>query len=152
MIEIKVQEQPFDAAAEQARLAALGSDVGAIVAFTGLVRGRGGLTAMTLEHYPAMTERELARIAREARAHWPLLGGTIIHRYGRLEPGEAIVLVAIASGHRQAAFEAAQFIMDWLKTNAPFWKCEERAAGTHWVDAKDSDEEAARRWRQDDST
>lgn len=147
MIEIKVQQQPFDAAAEQGRLAALGQDVGALVAFTGLVRGGDGLIAMTLEHYPAMTERELARIAREAQARWPLLGGTIIHRHGRLQPGEAIVLVAIASAHRQAAFEAAQFIMDWLKTNAPFWKCETRAGGDRWVDAKDSDEEAAQRWR-----
>lgn len=152
MIEIRVQQQPFDAAAEQARLAALGSDVGALVAFTGLVRGNDDLIAMTLEHYPAMTERELARIAREAQARWPLLGGTIIHRHGRLQPGEPIVLVAIASAHRQAAFQAAQFIMDWLKTNAPFWKCEQRAAGTHWVDAKDSDDQAAQRWRQDNQT
>lgn len=147
MIDIRVQEQPFDMAAEHARLAALGHDVGAIASFTGLVRGSGGLAAMTLEHYPAMTARELARIARQAQARWPILGGTVIHRHGRLAPGDAIVLVMIASAHRDAAFQAAQFIMDWLKTQAPFWKREEYAQGTIWVDAKDSDDEAAQRWR-----
>ncbi|RME63494.1 MAG: molybdenum cofactor biosynthesis protein MoaE [Alphaproteobacteria bacterium] len=150
MIDIRIQDAPFDAAAEQARLAALGPDVGAIVAFTGLVKGSGTagpIDAMTLEHYPAMTARTLGAIAREAAARWPLLGGTVIHRFGRLSVGEPIVLVAIASAHRDAAFAAARFIMDWLKTQAPFWKKEEGAQGKQWVDARRADEAAAARWR-----
>jgi molybdopterin synthase catalytic subunit len=141
-----VQAEPFDTGAIAAALAAGRSDVGAIVTFTGHVRADDGLSALVLEHYPAMTARQLAAIAAEAEARWALLGGTIIHRHGRLLPGEAIVIVAIASAHRAAAFEAAEFLMDWLKTRAPFWKREERADGSRWVAAKASDDAAASRW------
>ncbi len=141
MITTRVQSAPFDLAAEAAALTAGRSDVGAVVTFTGHVRD----VAMTLEHYPAMTGRQLAAIAAEAEARWLLLGGTIIHRHGRLKPGEPIVLVAIASAHRAAAFEAAEFLMDWLKTRAPFWKQEE---GSGWVAAKAADDKAAARWEK----
>jgi molybdopterin synthase catalytic subunit len=105
---------------------------------------------MTLEHYPGMTEKELARIEAEARARWPLEDVLIIHRHGRLEPGERIVLVATASAHRQAAFDACQFLIDWLKTRAPFWKREEGPAGARWVEARAEDDDAAARWREND--
>ena len=105
---------------------------------------------MTLEHYPAMTERELTRIEAEARARWPLLETLIIHRYGRLDPGDRIVLVAVASAHRDAAFDACRFLIDWLKTKAPFWKLEETDAGAEWVDARESDDIAAARWTKDE--
>ncbi len=151
MIAARVQAEPFDAAAEVAALSAGRTDVGAVVSFTGLVRGDandlGDLVSLTLEHYPAMTGRALAAIAAEAEARWPLLGGVVIHRVGRLLPGEAIVLVAVASAHRAAAFDAAAFLMDWLKTRAPFWKAEERGGGTTWVDARASDDDAAARWQ-----
>jgi molybdopterin synthase catalytic subunit len=146
MIASRVQAEAFDAGAEAAALAAGRSDVGAIVSFTGLVRADDGLVALTLEHYPAMTARQLAAIAAEAWARWPLLGGTVIHRHGRLLPGEPIVLVAIASAHRDAAFAAAEFLMDWLKTRAPFWKLEDRGDERRWVAAKASDDAAAARW------
>lgn len=146
MISVRVQPEPFDAGAETAALAAGRTDVGAVVSFVGHVRADDGLAALTLEHYPAMTERQLRAVADEAMARWPLLGGVVIHRHGRLLPGEAIVLVAVASAHRAAAFEAAAFLMDWLKTRAPFWKQEERAAGQRWVAAKTSDDLAAQRW------
>jgi molybdopterin synthase catalytic subunit len=139
MIVTRVQAEAFDAAAEAAALTAGRTDVGALVTFTGLVRD----APMTLEHYPAMTARQLAAIASEAWARWPLLGGTVIHRHGTLAAGDPIVLVAIASAHRAAAFEAAEFLMDWLKTRAPFWKHE---AGGGWVAAKASDDAAAARW------
>lgn len=145
MSTIRIQREDFDVAAECDALRH--GNIGAIATFTGLVRGEGGLIAMTLEHYPGMTEREIARHVAEAETRWPLLGVTVIHRVGRLLPGERIVLVAVASTHRKAAFEACEFLMDYLKTSAPFWKQEERGARTEWVDAKASDDEAAKRWR-----
>lgn len=143
---VRVQAGAFDTAAELARLSAGRADIGAIASFTGLVRADDGLTAMTLEHHPTMTLRQIQRIADEAGARWPVLAGTIIHRFGRLLPGEPIVLVAIASPHRAAAFAAAEFLMDWLKTRAPFWKREEGPWGQRWVDAKAEDDAAAARW------
>ena len=126
------------------------TDIGAVVTFTGAVRDRvddKALIAMTLEHYPGMTEGELARVESEAKTRWPLTGSLIVHRYGRLLPGEDIVLVIAASAHRAAAFAAADFLMDYLKTSAPFWKKEELADGTvAWVEAKTSDAAAAQRW------
>ena len=148
MIAARVQREPFDAAAELAALSAGRTDAGAVVSFTGLVRGDDDLLSLTLEHYPAMTGRALAAIAAEAEGRWPLLGGTVVHRVGRLLPGEAIVLVATLSAHRGAAFQAAEFLMDWLKTTAPFWKAEERAGGVTWVEARSSDDAAARRWNE----
>lgn len=146
MIAVRVQAGAIDSAAETAALTVGRSDVGAVVSFVGHVRADEGLTALTLEHYPAMTERQMAAIAAEAEMRWPLLGGVVIHRFGRMEPGEAIVLVAISSAHRAAAFEAAAFLMDWLKTRAPFWKVEERGDARNWVAAKASDDAAAERW------
>jgi molybdopterin synthase catalytic subunit len=155
VIAARVQAEPFDAAAEIAALTAGRTDVGAVVSFTGVVRGDandlGDLVGLTLEHYPAMTGRALAAIAAEAEARWPLLGGVVIHRVGRLLPGEAIVLVAVASAHRAAAFDAAAFLMDWLKTKAPFWKAEERGGGVTWVEARAGDDAAAARWNEPDA-
>ena len=145
MIATRLQTAPFDLAAEAAALTVGRTDIGAVVTFTGLVRDLNdgaGVSALTLETYSAMAERQLATIAAEAAARWPLLGGTVIHRYGTLAPGDGIVLVAVASAHRHAAFEAAAFLMDWLKTKAPFWKRED--AG--WVAAKAEDAAAAGRW------
>ena len=142
---IRVQPEDFDTAAEIARLNA-STDTGAVATFTGHVRADDGLIALTLEHYPAMTEREIARHVAEAEERWPLLGVTIIHRVGRLVPGDRIVFVGVASSHRHAAFEACEFLMDYLKIHAPFWKQEERASGTSWVEAKFTDEQAAGRW------
>ena len=144
---IRIQHEDFDVNDELDALAREGDNVGAIASFVGRVRGDDGLTAMTLEHYPGMTEREIARHADEALARWPLDGITIIHRTGRLTRGERIVLVAVASSHRAAAFEACQFLMDYLKTRAPFWKKEERGPEHSWVGAKKTDDEAAERWR-----
>ncbi len=146
---VRVQAPIFDVGAELARFAADRADIGAVASFTGLVRDRHGdavVTAMTLEHYPGMTEAELERIEAEARARWPLDDCLIIHRYGRMLPGEPIVLVATASAHRAAALEACAFLMDWLKTRAPFWKLEETPEGERWVEARTSDDEAAARW------
>ncbi|HUL08568.1 MAG TPA: molybdenum cofactor biosynthesis protein MoaE [Candidatus Acidoferrum sp.] len=146
---IKVQQEDFDVGAELAALTAGRTDVGGVASFIGLVRDMAGgaaVGAMTLEHYPGMTEKKLAEIEAEAQRRWPLQASLIIHRYGRLEPGERIVLVATASPHRQAALEACAFLIDWLKTKAPFWKLEETAAGPQWVEARDSDDEAAARW------
>jgi len=145
---IRVQREDFDIRAEIARVREGRTDIGAIVSFTGTVREtiHQRVAAMTLEHYPGMTERELERIAAQARERWPITGCTIIHRYGRLEPGDNIVLVVTASAHRQAAFEAAQFLMDYLKTSAPFWKSEETPEGPRWVEARETDDKAARRW------
>ncbi len=141
---VRVQEADFDIGAEIDALTAGRTDIGAVATFTGLVRDfGGGGEAMTLEHYPGMTEKALAAIAAEAAARWPLAGATIVHRVGRLAPGERIVLVATASRHRAAAFEAAEFLMDYLKTRARFWK---REAGAGWVDARESDDAAAARW------
>lgn len=146
---IKVQPEDFDIVAEVAALAEEASgDVGAIATFTGYVRADDGLIALTLEHYPAMTRQEIARHVDEARTRWPLLGATIIHRVGRLVPGERIVFVAAAASHRRAAFEACEFLMDYLKIQAPFWKQEEYASGTIWVEARTRDDEAASRWRK----
>jgi molybdopterin synthase catalytic subunit len=146
---VRVQNEDFDIAAEVASLTAGRTDIGAIVTFTGRVRSNEGqLSGMALEHYPGMTEAELARIEAEAHARWPLQASTIVHRVGELAPGDNIVLVATASAHRQAAFEAAAFLMDYLKTRAPFWKKEVSAAGeSAWVDAREGDESAAKRWR-----
>ena len=146
---IRVQREDFDVGAELAALAHGQPGIGGIASFIGLVRdvAQGEpVGAMTLEHYPGMTERQLAAIETEARERWPLDAVLIIHRYGRLEPGERIVLVATASAHREAAFASCQFLMDWLKTQAPFWKLEETASGGTWVDARDGDDEAARKW------
>ena len=148
---VSVQTADFDIAAETEALTAGRADIGAVVSFTGLVRDTAAgekITAMTLEHYPGMTEAALEEIEAEARARWPLQGVRIIHRHGPLAPGERIVLVLTASPHRQAAFEAAAFLMDYLKTRAPFWKKEETGTGARWVDARDSDDEAAARWRR----
>lgn len=146
---VRVQEQDFDIGAEIAALRAGRADIGAIVTFTGAVRGEAGgeaVSAMTLEHYPGMTEKELERIERQAHERWPLQASLIAHRVGRMEPGENIVLVVTASAHRQAAFEAAEFLMDYLKTDAPFWKKEDGPAGSGWVDARESDDDARARW------
>jgi molybdopterin synthase catalytic subunit len=147
---IRVQEQPFDVGAELAALTAGRTDVGAVASFVGLVRDTAGepVTAMTLEHYPGMTERKLAEIEAEANARWPLQASLIVHRYGRMLPGEPIVLVATASPHRAAALEACAFLIDWLKTEAPFWKLEESAEASRWVDARSADDQAAARWRR----
>lgn len=151
MFTVRIQAQDFDAAAEAAALARGRTDIGAVVTFAGLCRAQdapGGapLIALTLEHYPGMAEEEIGRLIEQARARWPLIGATVIHRYGRMVPGDNIVLVVTASAHRAAAFEAAEFLMDWLKTRAPFWKMEERDDGKGWVAAKDEDDNAAERW------
>jgi molybdopterin synthase catalytic subunit len=145
MIRVLVQTGDFDAGAE---LAALGAgDVGGVASFTGRVRSDGGLNALTLEHYPAMTQKALLALAEQACTRWQLAGATIIHRVGRLVPGEQIVFVGTASAHRAAALEACAYLIDRLKTDAPFWKKEEREGGDHWVAAKASDDQAAARWQ-----
>ena len=149
---IRVQREDFDVGAEIAALTRGKTGIGGVASFIGLMRdfaGGSAIRAMTLEHYPGMTERELERIETEAQRRWPLLASLIIHRYGRLEPGERIVLVATASAHRAAAFESCEFLMDYLKTKAPFWKQEETPQGPRWVAAEASDDAAAARWTQD---
>ena len=141
---VRLQREDFDVGAEIARLSQGRTEVGAVASFTGICRG-GDIAAMTLEHYPGMAEAEIERHVAEAEARWPLLGVTVIHRYGRLVPGDNIVLVATASSHREAAFAAAEFLMDYLKTRAPFWKKEERAGGAAWVEARHADGAAAAR-------
>ena len=146
---IRIQQADFDIAREIAALTAGRTDIGAVVSFSGICRGTEGnqpIAALTLEHYPEMAEAEIKRHADEAIARWPLQGLTVIHRVGRIMPGENIVLVVTASQHRQAAFEAAEFLMDYLKTNAPFWKREEGAKGANWVEARSHDDDAAARW------
>ena len=146
---VRIQAEDFDAAAEMKAITAGRSDIGALVTFTGLCRDEGGrLSALELEHYPGMAEAEIARICAEAVERWPLMALTAIHRHGRVGPGENIVFVAAASPHRHAAFEAASFVMDFLKSSAPFWKKEHDADGRAggWVDAKEADEESTRRW------
>jgi molybdopterin synthase catalytic subunit len=146
---VRLQREPFDAGAEAAKLARGRDDVGALITFTGICRGTENgepIAALTLEHYPDMAEAEITRHAAEAASRWPLLGVTVIHRYGRIEPGEDIVLVVTASSHREAAFAAAEFLMDYLKTRAPFWKQVETAGGKTWVAAKAADDTAAERW------
>jgi molybdopterin synthase catalytic subunit len=150
-VSVRVQREDFDVGVEVRRLTAGRTDIGAVVTFTGTVRGGSGdaaIAGMTLEHYPGMTEAELARVEAEAGQRWPLQASLIVHRVGALKPGDNIVLVVTASAHRQAAFAAAEFLMDYLKTRAPFWKKETRADGKgHWVEARDCDEEAAGRWQ-----
>jgi len=149
MAKVSVQREDFDAGAEAAALARGRTDVGAIVSFIGYCRDEGGrLAALELEHYPGMAEEEIARVAREAQRRWPLIGVTAIHRFGRISPGEQIVLVAVASAHRAEAFAAAEMLMDFLKTRAPFWKRVLLADGSAqgWVDARGEDDVSAARW------
>jgi molybdopterin synthase catalytic subunit len=148
---VRVTLEPFDAAYEEAELTRGRQDVGALVSFTGLCRDEAGLlTALELEHYPGMAELEIAAVARAAIARWPLQGVTVIHRYGLIRPGDKIVLVIVAARHRGEAFAAAEFLMDYLKTKAPFWKKEHRVDGRpgRWVEAKESDDLAAERWEK----
>jgi molybdopterin synthase catalytic subunit len=149
-VSVRVQREDFDAGAEVKALVAGRTDIGAVVTFSGVVRSRNDgkpLSAMTLEHYPGMTESELERVEAEAARRWPLQASLIVHRVGTLEPGDNIVLVVTASAHREAAFAAAEFLMDYLKTRAPFWKKEIGADGAaHWVEARDTDDAAAERW------
>jgi molybdopterin synthase catalytic subunit len=147
---VRIEAADFDVAAEIAALTAGRTDIGAVVTFTGLCRDEGGsLAALELEHYPGMAQAEISRIAQEASGRWPLDGLTVIHRFGKIEPGGNIVLVVAASRHRQAAFEAASFMMDFLKTRAPFWKKQHRRDGgkADWVDAREADDEATARWK-----
>lgn len=149
MSRVRVQQQTFDAGAEQRRLLEARTDIGAVVGFTGLVRDvneRPDVQALSLEHYPGMTEAALEAIADEAESRWPLQAVRIIHRVGRLAPGDPIVLVVVASAHRRAAFEACDFIMDHLKTRAPFWKKEHTASGDYWIAERDADHRDAKRW------
>jgi molybdopterin synthase catalytic subunit len=146
---IRIQQADFDVAQEIAALSNGRTDIGAVVSFSGICRGSENgepIAALTLEHYPGLAEAEIGRHADEALSRWPLQGLTIIHRFGRIAPGENIVLVVTASSHRQAAFEAAEFLMDYLKTNAPFWKREESEKGTNWVEARGHDDAATARW------
>jgi molybdopterin synthase catalytic subunit len=144
---IRVQQEDFDIGAEVARLRAGRSDIGAIVAFVGVVRDRAGaVEEMTLEHYPGMTEAELQRIESEVSSRWPLQASLIVHRYGKLRPNDNIMLVVTASEHREAAFRAAEFLMDYLKTRAPFWKCESGPQGSRWVEADARDDASTARW------
>jgi molybdopterin synthase catalytic subunit len=148
-VTIRIQEADFDIGREIAALTQGRTDIGAVVSFSGICRGSEGgdaIAALTLEHYPGMAEAEIARHAETAMSRWPLSGLTVVHRVGRIMPGENIVLVLTASQHRQAAFQAAEFLMDYLKASAPFWKREESAAGTSWVDARHHDDAAAARW------
>lgn len=148
---IRIQREDFDVAAEIAGLTEGRTDIGAVVTFSGLCRDeQGALSALELEHYPGMAEAEIGRIAAEAVERWPLQGLTVIHRHGKIAPGENIVLVVAASSHRQAAFEAANFLMDYLKSRAPFWKKEHLADGSEggWVEAKEADDHAADRWKK----
>src|SRR5579863_408482 len=148
-VTIRIQPSDFDIAREIAALTDGRNDVGAVVSFTGICRGSedgAAIAALTLEHYPGMAEAEIARHADTAMARWPLSGLRVIHRVGRIAPGENIVLVVTASQHRQAAFEAAEFMMDYLKANAPFWKRVEAAGSSKWIEARDHDDEAAARW------
>lgn len=148
---VRIQREDFDLAKESAALRAGRTDIGALVTFTGLCRDEAGtLAALELEHYPGMAEAEIRRIARQAVARWPLSGLSVVHRYGKIRPGANIVAVLAASRHRQAAFDAAAFIMDFLKTRAPFWKKEHRSDGSEggWVEARDIDDEAMQRWRE----
>jgi len=146
---VRLQREPFDAAAEAKKLTRGRTDIGALVTFTGICRGSESgepIAALTLEHYPGMAEAEIERHVAEAAERWPLLGVTVIHRHGRIMPGEDIMMVATASSHREAAFAAAEFLMDYLKTRAPFWKQIEKADEKIWVDAKATDDVAAERW------
>jgi molybdopterin synthase catalytic subunit len=148
-VTIRIQEADFDIAREISALTGGRTDIGAVVSFSGICRGSeagDAIAALTLEHYPGMAEAEIARHAETAMVRWPLTGLTVIHRVGRIQPGENIVLVLTASAHRQAAFEAAEFLMDYLKANAPFWKREEKPTGASWIEAHHHDDAAAARW------
>jgi molybdopterin synthase catalytic subunit len=148
-VTIRIQEADFDIAREIAALTQGRTDIGAVVTFSGICRGGEGdeaIAALTLEHYPGMAEAEIGRHVTEAISRWPLTGVTVIHRVGRIAPGQNIMVVLTASAHRQAAFQAAEFLMDYLKANAPFWKREEGRGGTNWVDARSHDDDAAARW------
>jgi molybdopterin synthase catalytic subunit len=148
---IRLQQEPFDLGREYAALKRDHAGIGGIAVFVGTVREQSGdatISSMTLEHYPQMTERALSAIEAEARARWPLQATLIIHRYGRLAPGDDIVLVMTAAAHRQAALESCSFLIDWLKTKAPFWKLEESTSGSHWVAARDEDDVAAASWNK----
>jgi len=148
---VRLQREPFDVATEAKNLTRGRTDVGAVVTFTGICRGAEGsepIAALTLEHYPGMAEAEIERHVAEAVERWPLMGVTVIHRYGRIAPGEDIVMVVTTSSHREAAFAAAEFLMDYLKTRAPFWKQVETAGDKTWVDAKATDDAAAERWTE----
>jgi molybdopterin synthase catalytic subunit len=148
-VTIRIQQADFDIAQEISALTKGRTDIGAVVSFSGICRGTEGsetIAALTLEHYPEMAETEIARHVETAMSRWPLTGLSVIHRVGRIAPGENIVLVLTASQHRQAAFQAAEFLMDYLKANAPFWKREESADGTSWVEARHHDDAAAARW------
>ena len=147
MSDIRIQREDFDPGAELAALNDGKGRTGAVASFIGLVRGDDGLIAMTLDHYPGMCESEIAAHVAEARKRWPILALRIVHRVGRLAPGERIVFVGVASSHRHAAFTAAEFLMDYLKTRAPFWKLEERPSGANWVEARSQDDESIKRWR-----
>jgi molybdopterin synthase catalytic subunit len=148
-VTVRIQQSDFDVAREMAALTAGRSDIGAVVSFSGICRGSedgASIAALTLEHYPGMAEAEITRHAETAMSRWPLSGISVIHRVGRIAPGENIVLVLTASQHRQAAFEAAEFMMDYLKANAPFWKRVEGTDGASWIEARDHDDAAAARW------
>src|SRR4051794_38160290 len=148
-VTIRIEEADFDIAGEIAALTGTRNDVGAVVTFTGICRGDDSgksIAALTLEHYSGMAEAEIERHARDAASRWPITAVTVIHRVGRIRPGENIVLVVTASAHRHAAFAAAEFLMDYLKANAPFWKREENASGAAWVEAREQDDAAAERW------
>ncbi len=148
-VTIRIQQADFDVATEIAALTTGRTDIGAVVSFSGICRDSEGaekIAALTLEHYPEMAEAEIKRHADEAMSRWPLDALTVIHRFGRIEPGQNIVLVVTASKHRQAAFQAAEFLMDYLKTSAPFWKREENARGADWIEAREQDDAAAARW------
>jgi len=151
-VTIRLQAADFDVSREIAALTAGDTNIGAVVSFVGICRsgeGDNAITALTLEHYPGMAEAEIARHAEEAMSRWPLTGLTVIHRFGRLVPGDNIVLVLTASAHREAAFQAGEFLMDYLKTHAPFWKSEERAGNqSSWVEARGEDDAAAARWKK----
>lgn len=149
-VTVRIQREAFDASVESAKLTRGRTDVGAVVTFTGVCRGDENgkpIAALTLEHYPGMAEQEIARHVDEARGRWPLLGVTVIHRHGRIAPGEDIVLVVTASAHREAAFAAAEFLMDFLKARAPFWKQVDAAGKTNWVEARETDDKLAARWQ-----
>ena len=148
---VRLQREDFDIATQIAALTRGRTDIGAVATFTGICRADNDgerIEAMTLEHYPGMAEAEITRHVEEAQARWPLLGVTVIHRYGRLVPGANVVFVATTSSHRAAAFAAAEFLMDYLKTRAPFWKKEERTAGADWLEARQTDDAAVERWQQ----
>lgn len=149
MTNVRIQRGPFDVAAEAGKITRGRTDAGAVVTFTGICRGDENgepIAALTLEHYPSMAEAEIERHVAEATERWPLIGVTVIHRFGRIVPGEDIMMVVTVSSHRAAAFEAADFLMDYLKTRAPFWKQVEKAGSKIWIEAKTADDEAAGRW------